>query len=318
MTSGPAMAAGKALTQADTRLGACVNLGNHLETRKEGANGRALVDQDFPDIAGKGFKTVRVPANFSVHQGGAPDYAIDPAFMDRVEHVVDKARAAGLRVILDDHHFNAIMQDPAANTAQLTATWKQIAERFKGKDKGLWFELLNEPMGKLDNKNLASVLSPALAEIRKTNATRPVVVGGEYWSNISSLPTMPILDDPNIVYTFHYYLPFPFTHQGAKWADPVPPMGATFGSQADMDNLAADVKKAQAFIARTGKPLFVGETGAYESIPLAQRAPYYKAVHDAFSAAGIDQCIWAYANTFPVRDAKTGEWHEPILRALGL
>ena len=318
MTSGALAQQPKALTQADTRLGACVNLGNHLETRREGANGRALVDQDFPDIAAKGFKTVRLPANFSVNQGGAPDFKVNPAFMDRVEHVVDKARAAGLRVILDTHHFDAIMKDPAAHTAQLTATWKQIAARFKDKDQGLWFEILNEPMGKMDNKNLMSVLAPSLAEIRKTNPTRPVVIGGEFWSNISSLPTMPIVDDPYIVYTFHYYLPFEFTHQGARWNDPVPPMGAKFGSQKDMDALAADVKKAQAFIARTGKPLFIGETGAYESIPLAERAPYYKAIHDAFDAAGIDPCIWAYVNSFPVRDAKTGQWHDSILRAIGL
>ncbi len=307
------------LTQEGTRLGPCVNLGNHLEARREGGStGRALTDQDFPDIAAKGFKTVRLPANFSVHQGGAPDYPVDPAFMDRVEHVVDKARAAGLRVILDNHHFREIMEDPAGRTAQLAATWAQIAERFKGKDGEVWFELLNEPMDKLDNKNLVAVLSPALAAVRQSNPTRPVVIGGEYWSNISSLPTIPILDDAYLVYTFHYYLPFEFTHQGAEWNDPVLPLGATFGSAADRAELAANVRKAQDFIARTGRPLFIGETGAYESIPLAERAPYYKAVHDAFGAAGVDQCIWAYANTFPVRDAKTGAWHEPILRAIGL
>ena len=42
------------------------------------------------------------------------------------------------------------------------------------------------------------------------------------------------------------------------------PTGVTFPSGSDTADLAASVQKAQAFIARTGRPLFLGEYGAWE------------------------------------------------------
>jgi endoglucanase len=254
--------------------------------------------------------------------GPRAPYTIDPAFMARVEQVVDAARAAGLRVILDLHHYEDpqgnIFTDPAGQSARFTALWKQIGERFRGKDAQVWFELLNEPHGSLTHANLRSVLDPALREVRLTNPTRPVVIGGESWSGIDSLATLPLPDDAYLVATFHYYDPFAFTHQGAPWITPALPTGRTFPAGTDAAELAANAQKARDFVARTGRPLFLGEFGAYEGIPLAQRVAYYGAVHQAYTAAGIDSCAWAYTNTMPLRDPATGAWITELLDAIGL
>ena len=318
----PTPSAAPVLTQANTRIGACVNMGNHLEAPNEGDWGRPIAAGDFADIAAQGFETVRLPARFSNHAGTAPPYAIDPAFMDRVEQVVDSARAAGLRVILDLHHYEDpqgnIFADPAGQATRFAALWTQVAERFRNKDAMVWFELLNEPHGSLTHANLRSVLDPALREVRATNPTRPVVIGGESWSGINSLATVPLPDDAYLVVTFHYYDPFNFTHQGAPWVTPALPTGIAFPRGSDAASLAASVDKARDFIARTGRPLFLGEYGAYEGIPLAQRVTWYGAVHDAFAAAGVDGCAWAYTNTMPLRDPATGAWIAPLLDAIGL
>ena len=318
----PTPSATPVLTHANTRIGACVNMGNHLEAPTEGDWGRAIAPGDFAEIAAQGFATVRLPVRFSNHAGTAPPYAIDPAFMNRVEQVVDSARAAGLRVILDLHHYDdpqgSIFADPAGQTARFAALWRQIAERFRDKDGQVWFELLNEPHDRLTHANLRAVLDPALREVRATNPTRPVVIGGESWSGINSLAALPLPDDPYLVATFHYYDPFAFTHQGAPWVTPVMPTGVPFPRGTDAADLAANVLKAEAFIARTGRPLFLGEYGAYEGIPLAQRVTYYGTVHDAFAAAGVDGCAWAYTNTMPLRDPATDAWIAPLLDAIGL
>ena len=73
------------------------------------------------------------------------------------------------------------------------------------------------------DRDLLAVLEPALAEVRASNPTRPVVIGGEFWSGINSLATIPLPDDPYLVVTFHYYDPFNFTHQGARWVGASPP-----------------------------------------------------------------------------------------------
>ena len=318
----PTPSAAPVLTHANTRIGPCVNMGNHLEAPNEGDWGRPIAAGDFADIAAQGFQTVRLPVRFSNHAGTAPPYTIDAAFMNRVEQVVDSARAAGLRVILDLHHYEDpqgnVFTDPAGQAARFAALWKQIGERFRTKDATVWFELLNEPHATLTHANLRAVLDPALREVRLTNPTRPVVIGGESWSGINSLATLPLPDDAYLVATFHYYDPFAFTHQGAPWVTPVMPTGVLFPSGTDAADLAANVQKARDFIARTGRPLFLGEFGAYEGIPLAQRVTYYATVHDAFAAAGVDSCAWAYTNTMPLRDPASGAWITQLLDAIGL
>ena len=315
----PAVAASDAgipAFQAAADVGACVNMANHLEAPNEGDWGRPISETDFADIAAAGFQTVRLPVRFSAHALKVPPYTIDPAFMARVTHLVDLAQAAKLRLILNVHNYDALFEKPAANSARFTALWQQIAERFSRAPDTVWFELINEPHEALTNKNLWSVLTPALAAVRATNPDRTVVVGGEHWSSVESLATLTLPDDPHLVATFHYYEPFNFTHQGASWIHPTPPMGRRFGGPADLKRLDQNVAAVRAFMARTGKPVFMGEFGAYESIPQEQRALYYRTVHDRFKAAGVEGCVWGYTNSFPIRVGS--DWLKDILAAIGL
>lgn len=310
-------AASAPTSQPTPRIGPCVNMANMMESPTEGAWGRPIADNDFSIIAAAGFKTVRLPVAFGAHAASKPPYTIDPAFMDRVAHVVALAEAAHLGLILDLHNDDALNSDPAAEAPRLAAMWRQIAERFKGAPATVWFEIANEPHDKLTNANLMATLAPALAAIRATNPTRKVVIGGQNWSDIDSLATLTLPDDPNLVATFHYYLPFAFTHQGAEWVKPSPPLGATFGSATDLAELDANVGKARAYMARTHRPLFLGEYGAYDrTIPTDQRAAYYKAIHDAFGGAGVDGCVWGYTSSFKFRDGD--HWLQPLLDAIGL
>jgi endoglucanase len=301
-------------------VGKCINLGNTFEPPAEAAwGGRPASEHDLENIAKAGFDTIRIPVRWDTHAGGAPDFKIDDAYMARVEKVVTTAQAKGLNVILNSHHFERIHKEPLESAAQLAAMWKQIANRFADHSKAsLWFEIENEPHDKFDHSNLLDVLTPALKEIRKTNADRPVIIGGERWSGIDSLATLPLPDDPHIIPTFHYYDPFDFTHQGASWVDPAPKLGRVYGSKADTELLQRDVAKVQAYIARTGLTPFMGETGAHTTVSLDQRVAYHSAVTKAFQPTGIGMCMWAYSNTFPFYDADEKKWLPGLLGAIGL
>jgi endoglucanase len=262
-------------------VGRCVNMGNSLEPPTENAwGGIKISDADFKAIAKAGFNSVRIPVRWSTHTANRPPYAIDKNFMKRIKVVVGEARAAGLNVILNSHHFEEVHSDPSdANIARLARIWSQIAAAFANEPRDhLWFEIENEPHDKFNDTNLLKVLSPALAEIRKTNPDRPVIIGGEFWSGINSLATLKLPDDPYIIPTFHYYDPFFFTHQGATWIDPVPPMGRKFGGDEDITALAVDVKKVRDYTAQTGKTPFMGEFGANEKIATDERVAYYRSV----------------------------------------
>jgi endoglucanase len=302
-------------------VGRCVNMGNHLEAPSEGEWGGKKIDAaDFQRISKAGFNTIRLPVRWATRTSNDAPYTIDPKFMKRVKIIVADARKAGLNVILNSHHFDDLHKDPSpANIAKLAAMWNQIATNFAGEpDAKLWFEIENEPHDKFNDSNLLEVLNPALAEIRKSNPTRPVIIGGEFWSGLKSLETLKLPDDPNIVPTFHYYDPFDFTHQGATWVDPVPPVGRAYGTEADKQLLTTDVAKLRAYIARTGKTPFMGEFGANGPIPLNDRIKYQKSVRVAFDELGIGMCAWGYTNTFPLWDQKAKKWVPGMLDAMGL
>jgi endoglucanase len=303
-------------------VGACINMGDQLEARSETAHGGARIEAaDFMRIRAAGFTTVRIPVRWSNKTGEGPDYAIDPKWMARVTEVVDQALAANLNVILNDHHFDALDADPAANSAKLAAMWTQIAAHFADRPPAhLWFEIENEPHDKLTNAILKETLAPALEAIRASNPERPVVIGGDNWSGIDSLATLELPDDANVYPTFHYYEPFEFTHQGAGWVQPKPPtLGRVYGSAEDAQRLVTDTAKIRAYIARTGLVPFMGETGAYDAhIPLEQRVQYTRAVHDAFTPLGVGICGWAYTNTFPYYDHAARRWLPGMRGAAGL
>jgi endoglucanase len=302
-------------------VGRCVNMGNSFEAPSEGEWGGKKIDAaDFKRIADAGFNTIRLPVRWSSRTGNQPPYAIDPVFMKRVRQAVNEARGSGLNVILNSHHFEELHKNPSqTNIDKLAAMWSQIAKEFADQPEAhLWFEIENEPHDKFNDSNLLTVLSPALAEIRKTNPTRAVIIGGEFWSGINSLKTLKLPDDPNIVPTFHYYDPFNFTHQGANWIDPSPPMGRVFGSEEDVKTLVQDVKKIRDYIKLSGKTPFMGEFGANEKIPVEERVVYQRTVRVAFDTVGIGMCAWGYTNTFPLWDQKTEKWVPGMRDAMGL
>ena len=302
-------------------VGPCINMGNHLEPEREsGWGGKRIDAADFARIRAAGFDTVRIPVRWS-NKTAAANHRIDPAWLRRVTEVVDQALAADLNVILNDHNFGDLHEHPDANRDKLAAIWRQVALHFADRPTArLWFEIENEPHDALTNDNLLPTLAPALAAIRATNPDRPVVIGGGNWSGIDSLATLELPDDPNVHPTFHYYEPFDFTHQGATWAGPVPKAHTRdYGTPADAERLAADVAKLDAYIARTGRTPFMGETGAYDGgISLAERIQYHAAVREAFAPSGIGVCAWAYTNTFPFWDRREERWLPGVREAFGL
>ncbi|ODP36541.1 glycoside hydrolase family 5 [Sphingomonas turrisvirgatae] len=291
-------------------------MGNHLETPDGIDWGRALVAADFTIIRDAGFRTVRIPVRWSAHAQTTAPYTIDAAWMAKVQGIIGWANAAGLNVILDMHHYEELNTSPATQAARFTEMWRQIGAAFSSAPSSIWFELINEPNLSLNDTNLVSILTPALAAIRTTNPTRPVIVAGQNTSGVNSLATLAMPSDPYIVPTFHDYDPVAFTHQGATWIGTLWPIGRTFGSATDVTQIRSNLDKVRAYIARTGRVPFMGEYGAIDltEVPLSERVKYYDTVSAAYASIGIQSCAWAYTNTFRLREGNA--WLPGMLEAV--
>src|SRR5690606_19651433 len=115
------------------------NLGNSLDAvgDDETAWGNPRITQALiQNIADQGFNSIRIPVTWDNHQGSAPDYAIDPAYLDRVEEVADWALAEDLYVLINIHHDSWIwVADMQTNhdevLARYNTIWTDLAERFR-------------------------------------------------------------------------------------------------------------------------------------------------------------------------------------------
>lgn len=294
----------------------CMNLGNALEAEREGAWGYTIRRKDFRILKQAGFDTVRIPIRWSSHALNRPPYTINAAFMARVQSLVAQAQAQGLGVILDIHHYEELMENPARHEARFMGLWDQIAQSFANAPANVYFEMINEPKAKMSARKMNALYAKTLPIIRRTNPARKVIIGGNPWNHLEGMDNVVWPKDDNLIATFHYYGPHNFTHQGAPWENPPPPMGLTWGSKKDITEMHDSYAYAKAFSARTGLHVFVGEFGVINTLPIAQRNAWLKAQRKAMEANGFSWCAWDFSGAFNSYDLKRERWLPGVLDAL--
>lgn len=303
----------------NTRLGRGMNLGNALEAPNEGEWGVTLRSEYFDWIKSAGFNSIRLPVRWSAHTASAAPYTIEASFLRRVDWAVSQALAKDLPVVLNVHHFEELMQNPAAEKARFLAIWEQLAAHYRDHSPALVFEVLNEPMANLSPALWNEYLQEAIGVIRKTNPTRTLMVGPAYWYSISSLNSLLLPEkDEYLIVSVHYYNPFAFTHQGAEWVSGSDAWLGTqwLGTAAEQQPLARDFAQAAAWASANNRPLNLGEFGAYSKADMSSRARWTAFVARLAETNGISWHYWEFIAGFGAYDAANNQWHEPLLRAL--
>ena len=203
-------------------LGRGVNYGNMLEAPTEGEWGLRFDDRWPQQIRQAGFDTVRLPVRWSTHTDPNPPYRIDPAFLERVQSIIDRNLKQNLRVVVNLHHYEELFADPQGHRERFLAIWKQLAEAFQSAPANLYLEPLNEPHDKLQGELWNELLVEVLTVIRPKHPDRWIVAGPDFWSNVSALPRLKFPEkDRRLIVTVHYYLPFAFKIVCASCIDSV-------------------------------------------------------------------------------------------------
>lgn len=298
-------------------LARTLNFGNALEAPSEGKWGLYLAESDFETVKKAGFSAIRLPVSWSSHADLAAPYTIDESFFERIDWAVENALSRDLALILDMHNFEALLLNPASQKERFLELWRQIAEHYRDAPPQLMFELLNEPNGAL-NEVWNDYLAAALAVVRESNPTRTVIVGPTHWNGIDDLAGLELPDDPNLIVTVHNYEPFHFTHQGAGWvAGGSDWLGTTWdGTPKEVAAVQDRLDRAAAWGEAHGRPLFMGEFGAYSKADLAARARWTRAVREAAEARGVSWGYWEYASGFGLYNRGNKRWTEELLSAL--
>ena len=151
---------------------------------------------------------------------------------------------------------------------------------------------------------------------------RQIVVGSAGWNAAGQLDQLTVWDDPNVIYTFHLYDPFEFTHQRGVLQTPccfynreMPYPGdiayyrdfqrtvygqEAYGAYARMDAQFLADRLAPAFRfaqAHPDKILWCGEFGTIRHCKLTYRENWMHDVIALLRAHGIPYCVWNYLST---------------------
>ncbi|NNE89481.1 MAG: glycoside hydrolase family 5 protein [Silicimonas sp.] len=296
-----------ALPVASFPVERCVNLSNFLEVQPDQGWAYNFEPSHLQTIADAGFDTLRLPLRVGSYWQGD---RIDPRFLYLMTSVVEDAQMAGLQVIVDLHHYEAFISDPVSKGDEFVAIWEALSAHFAGWS-GLIFEIVNEPTNAVQTSQLVPYYRRALAAIRVHHPEAWVIFGGAYWNHLNELDALPRPDDPRVVHTFHYYLPFEFTHQQAPWFEkPLPP--ASWGSTRDIEAVQADMERA----AKHHTTLFLGEFGVYRAAPPADRAAWLNTVREAAETNDIAWCHWGFGAGFGLFDPEVSVWNTAILDSL--
>ncbi len=272
-------------------MGMGINLGNTFDATGDWINSSQvsnfetawgspiITEKIIRTYAEAGFRTMRIPVTWSNML--SEDYVISPAWLDRIQQVVDWVIGNGMYAIVNLHHDSFISElfptDEAEGFKKYEAIWSQVSERFKDYNDYLMFESMNEPgfdaiwdqySGTQEQKERAFDLINRINQrfvdlVRASggnNAERHLLISA-YYTGIghanNGLTKMP--DDPmgRCAISVHYYTPWTWVGLDkdeswgkARW---------DWGTPKDYDELNSELDLMKINYVDKGIPVIVGE-----------------------------------------------------------
>ncbi len=310
---------------------------------------------DIALMARLGFDHVRlsidaVPLEQSMQHAGGP--ADD--FLGRLDRAVDAMLANGLAVQIDIHPespYKQQVKNSNEGAERFAMLWRRLAAHYADRDpEKVLYEIMNEPEVN-DPYRWAGIQAAAAAAIREAAPKNTLIATGPNYSSIADLLTQHPLTDGNVIYTFHFYEPHEFTHQGAGWGVPwwiythgipypatessmhasvrqVPDLADRYQFERywldhwDAHRIRLQIDEAAAWGKTYNVPLICNEFGAYRRVTdPASRMNWIRDVRTALEADNIGWTMWDYRGGFGVvwkQDGQPAKVDDKVVEALGL
>ena len=329
-----------------------VNLTNWFQVNEVGQiQINKYTKKDFEQLKSLGCDVIRLPIHLHSHTSGQPNFEVNPLLFEFLDEIVTWAEDLNMHIILDNHTFDPSGFTPLTIDLPLLKIWPQIAQHFNGKYKNIYFEILNEPNG-ITDAAWNQIQGKVVTAIRQVNKEHTIIVGPANWNNYQNLKSMPVYEDKNLIYTFHFYEPFLFTHQGASWTTPsmsslkdvpfpyqkskmpgfpnqlkgtwVESAFNDYGRIGHIDYVKEQLSIAVKFAKERNVPIFCGEFGVFASAsPEVDRTFWFEYIRKELESQKISWTIWDYHGSFGLFENGTNglfdfDLNIPLLKALGL
>jgi endoglucanase len=268
------------------------NVGNSLDAvGGETAWGNPLITQRLIDsIKAAGFKSVRIPVAWSKFTDQTL-FTIDPAWLNRVEEVVNYVLKDSMYAMINEHWDNGWMQPTYAQqvyvNTRLAVMWRQIATHFRNYGDRLIFAGSNEVMV-TNNYNTPTVEyytvqnsfnQTFITAVRSTggrNAYRYLAVQG-FNTNIDNTNNFFVMpsdaEQTRLLVEVHYYDPYDFTiNTGAGYVTQWGQNAPKSESWANESYADGQFQKMKTKFIDKGYGVLLGEYGAMARLSLGSTA----------------------------------------------
>jgi endoglucanase len=274
-----------------------------------------LSDQALADIRAAGFDFVRL--------------AIDPTLAETQRPTlitaIKRIQRQGLTVIVSPHPANWHLETDPADRERLRTFWQTLAPALRTLDQARTIpEILNEPVFPNDPATWATLQHQVLTDIRQALPNATIILTGQDWGSMGGLLALTPENDPNVLYSFHFYDPAELTSLAAYHpnldrkalarlpfpAGDRPSCEATAANTADpptsglmryycalgwnAPRIAETIDRAATWADQHHVHLIAGEFGASADLNAKARDTWLKTVRDAFEARGIAWALWGY------------------------
>lgn len=304
-----------------------------------------ISENDIEIISKWGFDHIRLPIDYEVLDSDRDSNIADGFSL--IDNTVEWCRKYNLNLILDLHKTEGyafylnekLLFDSEELQQKFLDLWFQIAERYAYLGDNVAFELLNEIVED-DSSRWNILLNRAVKVIRTVAPSTKIIIGGINWNSASTLSQIEKPDDDNIIYNFHFYEPFLFTHQNAGWIEEMPKNNvmeypATFRAYQNLSReinsfgsglfgeitemgpkfMESLMQAAVDAAVQADVPLYCGEYGTINFAPPRDTGIWYSDVNAAFKNLGIGRAIWTYKSmSFGISDEHYDLCRDVILK----
>jgi len=284
-----------------------------------------LSDDDLAAIRRLGFTAIRLIFDPRQFRHPAKPSALDQQTLGDLDRALNRLLAHDLAVILTPYSHGKYFISDSASAAAFAQFWEALARHVSDFDADrVFLEVANEPP--LTPERWEPLQWEILAAMRRGAPRHTLIASGASWSTVRGLVAIPPVPDSNVVYTFHIYEPWVFTHQGVPWNEEKPLAGllpypnetkrcrAALGvvtvsapladardycaGRWDAGALAGLLDQAVQWRQTHGVALFAGELGAYCAAPTTDRLEWFSDVRLALEQRQIGWALWEWDGCF--------------------
>lgn len=170
-----------------------------------------------------GLTYTRLPVIWSKFLDDNNPSVLNTDYLAALDAIVQMHIKIGLGIIICPFSHPSELYSDSAVLAKFIAFSKAFATHLSNTNpEKVFLEVLNEPYAETpqDWNKIQLKLIPVIRSSAPNHtivASSNLRVTNTHWNNVQALLKTQIVKDKNVVYNFHFYDPFVFTHQGATW-----------------------------------------------------------------------------------------------------